>query len=172
MGLWHASAVKVVCNYIFLLMVDYLFSKCFLHKSAAWGTVLGTGNVRGEISSWLSTADQWDDFMKDRLWQRSRKLKAAGSMESVSETENVKATYISTNGRFSMNSKDPSLRQKMEVAFWSIMGRSLRPIKGKKKQALEQHSQPVGHNPFGGWMTLSQGSPKAIRKHRYLHYYS
>ena len=28
-------------------------------------------------------------------------------------------------------------------------------------------SQPVGHDPFGGQTTLSQGSPKTNGKHRY-----
>ena len=44
-----------------------------------------------------------------------------------------------------------------------------------KKQALGQDaimqgSQPVDHNLFDSQMTFSQGSPKIIEKHRYLHY--
>lgn len=31
-------------------------------------------------------------------------------------------------------------------------------------------SQPLGHGPFAGWITLSQGWHKIIRKYRYLHY--
>jgi hypothetical protein len=31
-------------------------------------------------------------------------------------------------------------------------------------------SQLVGHDPFGGKITLSQGLLKTIEKHRYLHY--
>lgn len=31
-------------------------------------------------------------------------------------------------------------------------------------------SQPVGRDPLGSSTTFSQGLPKTIRKHRYLHY--
>lgn len=33
-------------------------------------------------------------------------------------------------------------------------------------------SQPVGCDSFGGQMTLSQRSPKTIRRHRYFHFNS
>lgn len=38
------------------------------------------------------------------------------------------------------------------------------------KMFLRNSSQPVGHDPFRDRMAFSQGLPKTIRKHRYLHY--
>lgn len=49
----------------------------------------------------------------------------------------------------------PQFMTKMSTCCWFSQNRS---------------SQPVGKDPHGDWMTLSQGLTKTIRKHRYLGY--